>query len=65
MNEDPEAYSFPEEESVEAMMLRLTDIDINRCPKCGRGRMVQVYDLLPGHLDYIVPNKRKEFCNTC
>jgi len=65
MNEDPEAYALPGEESIETMMLRLTGIDINRCQKCGKGRMVQIYELLPKYFEYIVPNKRKELCNTC
>jgi len=64
MNEDPEAYALPGEESIETMMLRLTGIDINRCQKCGKGRMVQIYELLPKYFEYIVPNKRKELCNT-
>jgi len=49
---------------IEATMLRLTGIDINRCSKCGKGRMVQIYELLPEYFEYIVPNK-KELCNTC
>lgn len=65
MNEDPEAYARHEKEPIEVMMIRLTGIDINRCPKCGKGRMVQIYKLLPEYFDYIVPSKIKNFCNTC
>jgi hypothetical protein len=64
VNKDSEGYAFPKDESVQEMMLRLTGIDIKRCPKCKKGRMVQLYELLPKHFDYIVPAKAKEICNT-
>lgn len=64
MNEDPEGYALPGNETLEEMMVRLTGTDIRKCPKCGKGRMVQIYELLPEHFDYIVPNKKKEICNT-
>jgi len=64
MNADPEGYAFPKDESIQEMMLRLTGTDIKRCPKCKKGRMVQLYELLPKHFDYIVPAKAKEICNT-
>ncbi|MCP4054032.1 MAG: IS91 family transposase, partial [Mesoflavibacter sp.] len=64
MNEDPEGYAVHVDETLEEMMFRLTGTDIRKCPKCGRGRMVQVYELLPEHFDYIVPNNKKEICNT-
>ena len=64
MNEDPEKYALPEDESIEEMMLRLTGINIRQCPKCDKGRMVSIYELLPKHFDYIVPNNKKESCNT-
>jgi predicted transcriptional regulator len=64
MNEDPEGYALPGNETLEEMLIRLTGIDIRKCPKCGKGRMVQVYELLPEHFDYIVPTSKKETCNT-
>jgi hypothetical protein len=64
MNEDPENYALPIDESVEDMMLRLTGMDIRKCPKCSKGRMVQIYEILPEYFDYMVPNKKKEICNT-
>jgi len=64
MNEDPELYGLPEDETVEEMMLRLTGVDIRKCPKCGKGRMIQIYELLPEHFDYIVPNRKREICNS-
>jgi len=64
MNADPEGYASPKDESIQEMMLRLTGTDIKRCPKCKKGRMVQLYELLPKHFDYIVPAKAKEICNT-
>ncbi len=64
MNDDPEKYAVPEDESLEEMMLRLTGINIRQCPKCDKGRMVPIYELLPKHYDYIVPNNKKENCNT-
>jgi len=36
-----------EAESVEEMMLRLTDIDISTCPKCQTGKLRQTQCLLP------------------
>jgi len=70
MNEGSEGYAFPKSESIQEMMLRLTGTDITwrshvkRCPKCKKGRMVQLYELLPKHFDYIVPTQAKEICNT-
>ena len=64
MNEDPELYGLPGDETVEEMMLRLTGIDIRKCPKCVKGRMIQPYELLPEHFDYIVPNRKREICNS-
>ncbi len=34
------------DESLKDMMLRLTDIDITTCPKCGQGRMARIIKLL-------------------
>jgi len=64
LNEDSEGYIFPKDESVQEMMLRLTGTDIKRCPKCKKGRMVQLYELLPRPFDYIVPTRAREICNT-
>ena len=54
----------PDNESVEEMMHRLTGIDIKACPKCGKGRMTRLYELLPVYADYIVPNKKQTAWNT-
>jgi len=64
MHEDPENYAFSQNESIQNMMLRLTGTDIRQCPKCKKGRLVQLYELLPECFDYIVPAKAKEICNT-
>ena len=64
MDKNSEEPTLPEDESIEQMMLRLTDTDIKKCPKCEKGRMVQVYTLLPNYFDYIVPNRKKEVCDT-
>ena len=64
LNEDSEGYIFPKDESVQEMILRLTGTDIKRCPKCKKGRMVQLYELLPRPFDYIVPTRAREICNT-
>ncbi|QBH12320.1 IS91 family transposase [Desulfobacter hydrogenophilus] len=50
--------AHPENESVEEMMHRLTGIDIKACPKCGKGRLTRLYELLPVYIGYIVPNKK-------
>ena len=54
----------PENESVEKMMYRLTGIDIKVCPKCGKGRLTRLYELLPVFTGYIVPNKKEAAWNT-
>lgn len=41
------------------MMVRLTGIDIKACPKCGKGRLTRLYELMPVYAGYIVP-KQKE-----
>jgi hypothetical protein len=53
-----------EKESVEEMMHRLTGIDIKACPKCGKGRLTRLYNLLPVYTGYIVPNQKKAAWNT-
>ncbi len=54
----------PENESVEEMMHRLTGIDIKACPKCGKGRLTRLYELLPVYTGYIVPNRKEAAWNT-
>ena len=49
----------PENESVEEMMHRLTGIDIKACPKCGKGRLTRLYELMPVYTSYIVPNEKE------
>jgi hypothetical protein len=44
----PALESVPAPESAEAMMLRLTGIDIHRCPHCHKGRLRLVMVLAPG-----------------
>jgi len=41
-----EIWQIDRSESIEAVMLRLTGIDIRRCPVCHRGRML-VIEILP------------------
>lgn len=48
----------PAGESVQDMMLRLTGIDIKVCPKCGKGRLTRLYELLPVYTGYIVPTTK-------
>ena len=57
-------FTPPEKETIEEMMLRLTGKDINCCPVCGKGRMVQLIDLKSEYYDYIVPHKKREVYNT-
>lgn len=54
----------PADESVAQMMHRLTGIDIKACPKCGKGRMIRLYELLPMYAGYIVPNKKETAWDT-
>ena len=56
--------AHPENESVEEMMHRLTGIDIKACPKCGKGRLTRLYELLPVYTGYIVPNKKETAWDT-
>ena len=37
MNDDPEKYAAPKDESLGEMILRLTGINITQCPKCDLG----------------------------
>ena len=52
------------DESVADMMLRLTGINIKGCPKCGKGRMVRLFKLLPEYMDYILPPKKEVTWNS-
>ena len=54
----------PVKETTEEMMLRVTGKDINCCPSCGKGRMVQLITLKPELYNYIVPRIKQEMCNT-
>ena len=54
----------PVKETTEEMMLRVTGKDVNCCPSCGKGRMVQLITLKPQLYNYIVPRVKKEMCNT-
>ena len=58
MQDDCKETTTPVDESLEDMMLRLTGINIKTCHKCGKGRMVQMYELLPEYFDYILPMKQ-------
>jgi uncharacterized protein (DUF983 family) len=46
------------------MVYGLTGIDIKACPKCGKGRLTRLYELLPVYTAYIVPNKKEAAWNT-
>jgi len=46
----PASPPEPTQETVEAMVLRLTGIELSRCPACQQGRMRQVRTLAPGQL---------------
>ena len=59
-----DVFTPPVKETTEEMMLRLTGKDINCCPVCGKGRMVQLIDLKSEYYDYIVPHKKREVYNT-
>ncbi len=59
-----EVFVPPEKETTEERMRRLTGKEINCCPACGKGRMIQVYTLEPAYYNYIVPRRKKEVCNT-
>ncbi|MCP3942765.1 MAG: IS91 family transposase [Desulfobacteraceae bacterium] len=48
-----------DDESLADMMLRLTGINIKGCPKCGKGRLVRLFKLLPEYMDYILPPKKE------
>ncbi len=52
------------DESVADMMLRLTGINIKGCPKCGKGRLVRLFKLLPEYMDYILPPKKEVAWNS-
>lgn len=62
--EDLNKHNQPENESVEEIMHRLTGIDIKACPKCGKGRLTRIYELLPEYINYIVPNQKGAAWNT-
>ena len=57
--EECEDQIRPTDESVEEMMHRLTGVDIKACPKCGKGRLTKLYELLPVYAGYIVPNRKE------
>ena len=61
---DDKDYTPPVDEPLEDMMQRLTGIDIKKCPKCGNGRMARIIELLPEHIDYILPVKKEVAWNT-
>lgn len=53
---DPNAQApQPAEETLQEMMLRLTGIDINVCPRCGLGRLVRVEEIPKGSHPYTYP----------
>ncbi len=52
------------DESLEDMLLRLTGINIKGCPKCGKGRLVSLFKLLPEYMDYILPPKKEAAYNS-
>lgn len=62
-NED-KTVPDPDDESLEMMMQRLTGINIRTCPKCGKGRLVQLYELLPEYVEYILPSRKEAAWDT-
>ena len=62
--EEGEGQIRPTDESVEEMMHRLTGIDIKACPKCGKGRLTKLCELLPVYAGYIVPNRKEPVWDT-
>ena len=50
-----------DDESLKEMMQRLTGVNIRKCPKCGKGRLVRLYELLPEYVDYILLNFRSRY----
>ncbi len=54
----------PENESLREMMVRLTGIDIKACPKCDKGRLIRLYELLPVYAGYIVPQQKEAAWDT-
>jgi len=54
----------PVKETTEEMMLRLTGKEINCCPVCGKGRMIESIDLKPTYYEYIVPRRKIKEHNT-
>ena len=59
-----EIFTPPVNESIEEKMLRLTGKDINCCPICKKGRMLQSQNFKPAYFKYIVPHKTKEVYDT-
>ena len=64
VQDDDQEFAQPDIEPLEAMMLRLTGINIKGCPKCGKGRLVCLFKLLPEYMDYILPPKKEAICNS-
>ena len=54
----------PPDESIQEMMLRITGVDIKACPKCGKGRLIRLFELLPVYTRYIVPQQKEAAWNT-
>ena len=64
VQDDVQEFTQPDIESLEAMMQRLTGINIKACPKCGKGRLARLYKLLPKYVDYILPPGKEAVWNT-
>ncbi|NOX35282.1 MAG: IS91 family transposase [Deltaproteobacteria bacterium] len=62
--QDDNEYVSPADKSLEAIMLRLTGINIKGCPKCGKGRLIRLFKLFPDYMDYILPPKKETAWNT-
>lgn len=62
-NED-KADPDPVDESLEMIIQRLTGVNIRTCPKCGKGRLVRLYKLLPEYVCYILPYRKEAVWNT-
>jgi len=63
-DDECKAPALPADEPLEGMMLRLTGIDIKACPKCKKGRLKGLCELLPVYINYIIPNQKKTTWDT-
>lgn len=58
VQDNDQEYTHPVNEPLENIIYRLTGVSIKACPKCGKGRLVRLFKLLPEYMDYILPSKK-------